>query len=287
MTPASHCLVCGGTTLEPHLGDLLRCRACAFVTARLDGPIDASALYSEAYFRGAEYLNYAADEAFIKRTLRPRLAAVLAGRQTGRLLEIGAAYGFFLDLARQHFDTVGFEVSTAAARYAREHLGLDVRSDDFLAARLDDIGGPVDVTVMLDVIEHLERPDRVVAHIAELSRPGALLLITTGDIGSPLARWRGRRWRLIHPPTHLHYFSRATLTRLLVAHGFSVRHTTTVPVVRSLRQILYSILVLRGGYTRVYDAAERWLPPTWGVSLNTFDIMQVVAERVAPPPGEP
>lgn len=273
------CLVCGAARFAPHLGDLLRCAACGFVTAALDAPIDPRALYGEAYFRGDEYLDYAADEAFIKRTLRPRLAAVRAHVPGGRLLEIGSAYGFFLDLARPHFDVVGFEVSAAAARHARERLGLDVRTDDVTACPVETIGGPVDATVMLDVIEHLEHPDRVIARVAALSRPGALLLITTGDIGSWVARRRGRRWRLIHPPTHLHYFSRATLTRLLARHGFTVRDIRAVPVVRSVRQTLYSILVLRMQRPALYARLAPWVPAALGFPLNTFDIMQVVAVR--------
>lgn len=271
------CLVCGADAWTPHLGDLLRCTACEFVTADLSAPIDPATLYSEEYFRGAEYLDYAADEAFIKRTLQPRLDAVLARQRGGRLLEIGSAYGFFLDLARKHFEVVGFEVSAAAAAHAREQLGLDVRAD-FLAASPADIGAPVDATVMLDVIEHLEHPDRVIAHVAEVSRPGAALLITTGDIGSWVARRRGRRWRLIHPPTHLHYFSRPTLSRLLERHGFRVRDVRSVPVVRSVRQTLYTILALRMGRTALYQRLEPLVPATLGYPLNTFDIMQVVAE---------
>ena len=271
------CLVCGADAWTPHLGDLLRCTACEFVTADLSAPIDPATLYSEEYFRGAEYLDYAADEAFIKRTLQPRLDAVLARQRGGRLLEIGSAYGFFLDLARKHFEVVGFEVSAAAAAHAREQLGLDVRAD-FLAASPADIGAPVDATVMLDVIEHLEHPDRVIAHVAEVSRPGAALLITTGDIGSWVARHRGRRWRLIHPPTHLHYFSRPTLRRLLERHGFQVRDVRAVPVVRSVRQTLYTILALRMGRTALYQRLEPLVPATLGYPLNTYDIMQVVAE---------
>lgn len=273
------CLVCGADAWAPHLGDLRRCAACGFVTADLAAPIDPRALYDEAYFRGAEYLDYAADEAFIKRTLRPRLDAVLARCRRGRLLEIGSAYGFFLDLARAHFDVVGFEVSPAAAAHARERLGLDVRGDDFTAASPASVGAPVDATVMLDVIEHLEHPDRVIAHVAALSRPGALLLITTGDIGSWVARRRGRRWRLIHPPTHLHYFSRATLARLLERHGFQVRDVRAVPVVRSVRQTLYSIVALRMGRPALYQRLERLVPPTLGFPLNTYDIVQVIAEH--------
>lgn len=283
MSDSASCLVCGADAWTPHLGDLRRCTACGFVTADLTAPIDPRALYSEAYFRGEEYLDYAADEAFIKRTLQPRLDAVLARVRAGRLLEIGSAYGFFLDLARRHFAVVGFEVSAAAAAHARQHLGLDVRSEDFCAASPASVGAPVDATVMLDVIEHLEHPDRVIAHVAALSRPGALLLITTGDIGSWVARRRGRRWRLIHPPTHLHYFSRATLARLLERHGFRVRDVRAVPVVRSVRQTLYSILALRMRRPGLYQRLARLVPPTLGFPLNTFDIMQVVAEYTGPP----
>lgn len=132
---------------------------------------------------------------------------------------------------------------------------------------------------MWDVIEHLERPDLFIAHIARLSRPGSLLYITTGDIGSPVARVRGRKWRMIHPPTHVHYFSRPTLERLLVNHGFRVVDVRTVGVARSFRQILYSILVLRMGRIKAYNALARLLPPTWGFTLNVFDIIQAVAEK--------
>ncbi|MDX2166137.1 MAG: class I SAM-dependent methyltransferase [Deltaproteobacteria bacterium] len=274
------CLVCDARQFEPHLGILRRCRNCGFITAPVDEAIDPATLYGEAYFRGEEYLDYAADEAFIKRTLRPRLDALLAQRRGGRLLEIGAAYGFFLDLARPHFDVVGFEISPAASAHARQRLGLDVRSEDFTRTGLDGVG-PVDATVMWDVIEHLERPDRVIARVAALSKPGALLFITTGDIGSAVARWRGQRWRLIHPPTHLHYFSRPTITRLLERHGFQVRDIRAVPVVRSLRQMAYSILALRLGQRRAYAALERLIPATAGLTLNTYDIMQVTAVRTA------
>lgn len=284
MSAPRPCLVCGADAWTPHLGDLRRCTACGFVTADLSAPIDAGALYSEAYFRGEEYLDYAADEAFIKRTLQPRLDAVRRRVPGGRLLEIGSAYGFFLDLARAHFDVVGFEVSAAAAAHARERLGLDVRTDDVTSASPASLGAPVDATVMLDVIEHLEHPDRVIAHVAAVSRPGALLLITTGDIGSWVARHRGRRWRLIHPPTHLHYFSRATLARLLARHGFRVRDVRAVPVVRSVRQTLYSIVALRMGRPALYQRLARLVPPTLGFPLNTYDIMQVIAEYAPPAP---
>ncbi len=275
------CLVCGHDRFKSHLDILLKCPACGFVTARRDGKGDIRSLYQGGYFTGEEYLDYRADEALFRKTFRKRLNDVLRRKSSGRLLEIGSAYGFFLDLAREHFDVVGFEVNREASRYASETFGLDVRTTDFLEADPADIGGLFDVTVMWDVIEHLERPDLVLARIAEFSKPGALLYVTTGDIGSLLARWRGRKWRLIHPPSHLHYFDRSTLTRLLGNHGFRVIEVHLVGVARSLRQILYSILVLGSDMPRAYAALKKVIPPSWGLTLNTFDIMLVVAQSTA------
>ena len=119
----------------------------------------------------------------------------------------------------------------------------------------------------------------MLARVAELSKPGAWLYLTTGDIGSAVARVRGRRWRLIHPPSHLHYFDRRTLARLLGRLGFDVIETRPVGVARSLRQILYSVLVLKLEMPRVYAATKRLIPAGWGFTLNTFDIMQVVARK--------
>ncbi len=48
------------------------------------------------------------------------------------------------------------------------------------------------------------------------------LYITTGDIESWLSKIQKKKWRLIHPPSHLHYFSKKTITQLLEASDFIV-----------------------------------------------------------------
>jgi hypothetical protein len=95
---------------------------------------------------------------------------------------------------------------------------------------------------------------------------------------------------MIHPPTHLHYFSRSTITKLLERCGFDVARITTVGVARSLRQVLYSVLVLGFRRPALYERVATRIPATWGFTLNTFDIMHVVGRRSdrpveAPHPG--
>jgi len=276
------CLVCGHAGFSRHLEILLKCTTCGFVTADLDSlpKSNVREIYQGDYFTGGEYLDYRADEAFFKKNFRKRLHRVLKRQSCGRLLEIGSAYGFFLDLAQSYFEVVGYEVNECAAEHACRSFGIDVRTNDFLQANVNDIGGLVDVTVMWDVIEHLQRPDHFIQHIAELSKPGAWLYVTTGDIGSLVARMRGRKWRMIHPPTHLHYFDRQTLPRLLEKYGFQVVEKRSIGVARSIHQILYSLLVLNCAKTEAYERLKKIIPGTWGFTVNIFDIIQIAAKYV-------
>ena len=163
----------------------------------------------------------AADHTALPGRLRP-VARYVTDPGSKRLFEIGSAYGFFLEVARQHFRSVeGIDISTAAAAYAKEQLGVQVAAGEFLAHR---IAGPVDVVCLWDTIEHLRDPHLYIEKAAAYLRRGGALAVTTGDIGSLMARWRGERWRQIHPPTHLHYFSKLTLAQLLERYGFTIAY---------------------------------------------------------------
>ena len=281
------CLVCGEALVPSRLPGLLRCPGCGFVTADLElGDEELARLYGPDYFHGEEYADYVAEEASLKDNFRARLRTLLAlvpDAAEKTLFEIGCAYGFFLDEARGTFKAVaGIDISEAAVGHARSALRLDARQGDYLAHALP---GPRDVFCMWDTIEHLRRPDLVVAKIAREIAPGGVLALTTGDIGSLNARWRGSRWRLIHPPTHLHYFSRRTLERLLQRHGFEVVHVEWPGNVRTLRAILNGLLVVRGLAPELYRRLEGWRALDARISLNLFDIVYVVAWRRPVPSG--
>jgi hypothetical protein len=93
------------------------------------------------------------------------------------------------------------------------------------------------------------------------------------------ARLRGRRWRMIHPPTHLHYFSRETLGRLLDDVGFDVIHVETAGNSRSWRAILYALVVLKGGRRALFKRFEGLSILDRGISMDLGDIMFLVARR--------
>jgi predicted TPR repeat methyltransferase len=239
------------------------------------------ALYNEEFFTGAEFSDYAADAKFFRKNFALRLGELkkfLDPARHRRLLEIGCAYGFFLDVARDEFEHVeGIDITDEGVRYAREELKLDVVQADFLA---HDYGArKFDVVCMWDTIEHLREPQTYVEKIAAHTERGALLTITTADVDSLNAKLRKDKWRMIHPPTHLHYFSARTLAQLLDRHGFDVVYNRYCGFYRSIGNMAYNVLVLRQQKPQLYRPLERLGVGGLGFYLNLYDIMYVIARR--------
>lgn len=173
--------------------------------------------------------------------------------------------------------TSTIDVTEDGVRHAREVLGLDVIRGDLLSHDFGD--RRFDVVCLWDTIEHLPRPDLFIERLAESTESGALLAVTTGDIGSLNARLAGRRWRLIHPPTHLHYFTRGSLLRLLHRHGFEPVHDRSCGFYRSADFTAWNLLALRWGMRPVYEALAKLRLTRFDFYLDLGDIRYVVARR--------
>jgi SAM-dependent methyltransferase len=278
---APPCPICDGACVPSTIPGLLKCCNCGFITA--DAALSREQLlqlYSPAYFQGEEYRDYVAERSLFVKQFQLRLKKLLNYVPTAhrkRLFEIGAAYGFFLDLARSHFDEVGgIDLSSHAAAYARDVVGVSVAAGDLLEYPIE---GPIDAICMWDTIEHLAHPQLYIEKAASLLRPGGVLAITTGDIGSPLARWRKQKWRQIHPPSHLHYFSKDTLRLLLVKYGLEVCYTGYAGCYRSADTIAYIVLSLKRGMPALYRNLKATGLLNWSFYSNFYDIVYVIARK--------
>ena len=275
------CLVCDGTYRRSRLPGLFQCGTCGFVSADLSIPDEQlRALYGADYFHGHEYLDYVAEEESLRLNFRNRietLRAFIPNWPQADIFEIGCAYGFFLsEIENEVESAAGIDISVEAVRFACKDRGVHAQQGDYLAL---DLGRKVDAIVMWDTIEHLKRPDLFIAKAARDLKGGGVIALTTGDIGSLNARLRGRRWRMIHPPTHMHYFSVATVSKLLDRHGFDIVHVSHPGNSRSLSFMLYFIFVLQMRNPKIYDLIKSWSLLDFRVTLNLFDIMYVIARR--------
>lgn len=77
-----------------------------------------------------------------------------------------------------------------------------------------------DLIVLMTVIEHLRRPWDDLARMRTLLRPRGLLFISTNDVRCLRARIRRNRWEQYLNPTHLYYFERGSLARVIRNAGF-------------------------------------------------------------------
>lgn len=174
----------------------------------------------------------------------------------GMLLDVGAAHGWFLDVAQKKFNVIGIEPDEAiyAAAVAR---GSPLRNGYFPEALAPD--ERVDVIVFNDVIEHIPDIDGVLTACRQHLHEGGILLVNLPSSGGAFYRiakalsrlgspgFLDRLWQVRLPSPHVHYFNSANLTRLLRKHGFTPMRSGR------LESLGYSGLWTRISYTGQYS----------------------------------
>lgn len=229
------------------LADIVRCQNCGH---RQVDPMPAGAVLEGAYADAASD-DYVEEEAGQRETARRALERIenhlrpdgTNGAAVRRLLDLGCWVGFLLaEAVERGWEAVGVEPSLFASAYARERLGLDVRTGDLLTTPLP--LAHYHAIVMGDVIEHLPRPANALERMAALLRPGGIAWMALPDAGSLVARGlRTRWWSVI--PTHVQFFTRASIRTLLERQGWTVLEVSTAPKAFSVRYYLERV----GGYS--------------------------------------
>ncbi|MEI6682364.1 MAG: class I SAM-dependent methyltransferase [Bacteroidota bacterium] len=279
------CIICGSLDQQTLYDQtLLKCAGCGFVTANLEiGQQELAAIYSEKYFKGDAYDDYVRDKDELQHNFRARLksaAKFIPAEKLKRIFEIGCAYGFFGEVVTRELQAeyTGIDIAAEATAYARKTFGLDAVCGDYLASYHH--SRPFDTVFMWDVIEHLQDPVKVVAKVSSAISPGGFIVITTGDIGALLPRMQGRKWRMIVPPIHLHYFNKKSITKLLAINGFRLVDISYPSVSRSLKMIFYSLFILNREKSPAFmRKIYSLIPGKMHIALNTYDIMVVVAQK--------
>jgi SAM-dependent methyltransferase len=262
MSAQGACSACGRLGLRPHLrvageigpdglipstdrfgtalGDIVRCPTCSHMQLE---PMPGEAMLAAAYAQAASD-DYIEEEAGQRATARRTLERIeVHAADRGRLLDLGCWVGFLLAEARARgWRTLGVEPSEFGSSYARDQLGLEVVTADLFSAELPP--GGFDAIAMGDVLEHLVSPADALARIRELLAPGGVVWLAVPDAGSGVARLLGKRWWSVLP-THVQYFTRASLATLLARCGFDQLESSTAPKAFTISYYLERI----GGYS--------------------------------------
>lgn len=264
------CRACGSanTTLVGRKpGEFLRqefsfytCRDCEFLFV---DPFSGFEIYNDAYYRGAgpdPFVDYETEYRDYRRTDRAlefadlfRLAEDFV-KSRGRSipasasaplhwLDFGCGAGGFLKFLRERSTLVGHPLELTGHDVG-SYAELLKTTDGFRLLDFDEItresSARYDVISMIEVIEHIPDPASAIALVSRLLKPGGLLLLTTGNLASPVARRHGIHYRYCAPEIHVSLFNPRCLTQLYRAHGlapYPVRYRGAVvfKVVKSLR----------------------------------------------------
>lgn len=257
--------------------DIFRCEYCSLGRTNVTDfrPEDH---YDAGYFSGQRedgYRDYVGSAATLSKEFVGTLDFLRQmGPKTGRLLEIGCAYGFFLQEASRYYEVSGVEISDDAVAHCHEsglsnvHAGR-LRENTFPAGTI------FDAIVMLDVIEHLDELEETISASCKMLQPGGVLLVTTGDWDSLFARMMGPRWRLMTPPLHLWFFSKKSIATLLQRFDCELVSFDHPWKLVPLELIAHQAGIMLGLPPPRLPAAVK----NMGLPANLFDAMRVVFRK--------
>jgi dolichol-phosphate mannosyltransferase len=139
----------------------------------------------------------------------------------GRLLDLGAYCGTFLEIARDRgYEIAGVEPSVWASAYAREKLGLPVITGHIRDVSRDK---PFDAVCSWDVLEHVSDPMNELKLVNERLRMGGVFAFSTLDYGNWFPRLAGERWPWMMD-MHIYYFDQKVMVQMLERAGFRMVH---------------------------------------------------------------
>lgn len=223
----SLCIACGecanGVSISRRHAWLRRCENCGLQFADPQpSESDLAAIYGANYYRAFGWSSTARDA--YQQMTRCRAEKLLRYAESAfrpsSLLDVGSGLGNLLWVARERgWEVHGVDRNPYAAERANEFVpGATVACEiEHFASR----GVTFGLVTMLDVIEHLRRPDEILQSLYDSVEPGGGIVISTLDAECLAAKLLGSRWPL-YIREHLWYFTRSTLTAIVERAGFQI-----------------------------------------------------------------
>jgi glycosyltransferase involved in cell wall biosynthesis len=161
-----------------------------------------------------------------------RISTMLKSRPIGKILDLGCSSG----LLSERLQAMGHHVTGVDLN---EIEGVHERTDDFYRADLNDgippeVGTGFDVVLGADVLEHLVNPGALIRQVRSVLAPEGTAIFCVPNIAHWYPRSRSAfgmfdyDQRGILDSTHLRFFTRRSIRKLIERQGFTVRRMEPV-----------------------------------------------------------
>lgn len=233
------CPVCGYFKKNIYLKNpkrkLVKCKYCSLIyVKRMPSSANLEKFYKKEYYKLTEknnqilgYRNYDKQRPSLEKYYKMKLEQINALQlgQKGKLLDIGCAFGTFLDLAdKGGWDVTGHDISEFAVSEVRKK-GFKANSGLFSSKFY--VRDAFDAVTLFQVIEHVPNPLSMLKEVRKVLKPNGLILVTTPDRDALLARLLGNMWHGWYIDAHITFFNKKSLEFLLKKSGFLLQHVKT------------------------------------------------------------
>ena len=207
----------------------VRCGQCGHVVVgKRPDPAALERVFAESETHSSAYIDRAAIETRMQQIIGPKVEWAVEhykkrrGRAPARVLDVGAGGGHFLAGARHGgMQVEGFETSRASRAFAKEAFSLDLRADDFLAAK----AGPADLVTFWGLLEYIQEPRKFLAAARRAVAPDGMLIVEVPRADALGTRAQAAEGAVVarhmDPTTHVNAFSDDSLRTVLVEEGFA------------------------------------------------------------------
>lgn len=204
-----------------HEFQYLYCEHCGLI--RLEHPpLNLGAYYTDEYYAipTIDDLSEAAVNSF-------KIDLIQRFVPSGRLLEIGPAYGTFSFQAKQAgFIVDAIEMDARCVEHLKQVVGINVVQSASPHETITSFGLH-EVIALWHVIEHLPDPWALLRAAAKNLVPGGILVLAAPNPSAWQFKVMGKEWPHLDAPRHLYLLPEKVLTEYVKTLGLDLVHITT------------------------------------------------------------
>ncbi|MDT0642688.1 class I SAM-dependent methyltransferase [Zunongwangia sp. F363] len=178
------------------------------------------------YYSSDQYISHTDSKETITEKIYQKVKEYMLGKKiswirhyktSGKLLDVGAGTGDFLNCARKnHFEIHGVEPSDSAR-------GMAMRKNISLAKKYEELNiKKFDVICLWHVLEHVKDPKAELDKLAGLLEKDGLLVVAVPNFKSFDAEHYKEHWAAYDVPRHLFHFSQNGIQSLFSKQGFKL-----------------------------------------------------------------
>lgn len=191
-------------------------------------------------------IEYESSNPFIKLIINrfyKKINVILANlklKKESKLLEVGCGAGESSRIISKMLNGQHFEISDNDARYIEKLKELDfsIKIKQETVYSLKRKNGEFDLIFLLEVLEHLEYPERALKELFRVSKGYVIISVPNEPIWSILNFIRGKYWNEFgNTPGHINHWNSRSLKNLVSKYGKVLQVYTPFPWIIILAKV--------------------------------------------------